>query len=404
MTENWRKHLVAASPSSSSPARRAPPAEHDDAAKHLVVSGLEGRAIGANGVYDIEADARENSRPVYTQRDAGGSGPARLVYDATPGEPPAWLVEVPNDPGKAYAYAEDAAHSPEKVRVRWHVWHCRVTEPIEHGTWHLSRQFEVVATSARTSSNSPSSRAAPRSSLTVPGALLQTRSGHEYHRGDQVEYNSVTHGDWVPAVVERIHADGSISVDRCDRVDPRRIRPAPSGVLGDSLAHERALRAQAERETTELRRTNTARDDELVRLQQQTLIRFVEMGFTEEAVRSALAACGDDRDRTIEYLLTQQATGAMRQRAPEPEAGPDPEQAAREQAARLHAVESDRAARQQAQREQVDRDRAAREQVVPDSEQPKHLDQQLRTAAKNGKIEEMRQLLDWGANPDSIDA
>ncbi len=427
MTEKWRTHLVAASPRSSSPARRAPPAEHDGAAKHLLVSGLEGRAVGANGVYVIEAGARENNRPVYTQRDAGRSGPARLVYDASSGESPAWLVEVPNDPGKAYAYAEDAARSPEKVRVRWHVWHCPVAEPVEHGTWHRSGLFEVVATSARTSSNSPSSRAAPPPCLIVPGVLLQTRSGHKYRRGDQVEYNSVAHDGWVPAVVETVHADGSISVDRCDRVDPRRIRPAPSGVIGDSLAHEQALRAKAEREVAELRRTITAGDEELVRLQQQTLIRFVEMGFTEEAVGSALAACGGDRDRTIEYLLMQQETGVMRQREPAPwpapEPAPDPEQAAREQEARLQ-VERDRAAREQAQRKQVDRDRvareqaareqavreqaergrAAREQVVPDSEQPKQLDHQLRTAAKNGKVEEMRQLLDWGADPDSIDA
>jgi hypothetical protein len=115
-------------------------------AQQLVVSGLEGRAISANGVYDIEVGTQCNNRPVYTQRVAGSaSQPSRLVYDAS-SDPPAWLVEVPNDPGKAYAFAEDDALSPEKVQARWQVWVCPVSDPVEHGRWHPSgRGFSLEA-------------------------------------------------------------------------------------------------------------------------------------------------------------------------------------------------------------------------------------------------------------------
>ena len=44
--------------------------------------------------------------------------------------------------------------------------------------------------------------------------------------GEPVEYLSKTHGRWVSAVVERVHSDGSISLDVKPRADPRWVRPS----------------------------------------------------------------------------------------------------------------------------------------------------------------------------------
>jgi hypothetical protein len=65
------------------------------------------------------------------------------LYDKTPGEIPAWMIELPDDPGKAYAYAEDRAKSPDKVVSSWYVWECEKTEPIEKGQWEKSSAFII---------------------------------------------------------------------------------------------------------------------------------------------------------------------------------------------------------------------------------------------------------------------
>ena len=42
--------------------------------------------------------------------------------------------------------------------------------------------------------------------------------------GEPVEYLSKTHGRWVSAFVERVHSDGSVSLDIKPRADPSRVR------------------------------------------------------------------------------------------------------------------------------------------------------------------------------------
>ena len=76
----------------------------------MLVSGLQCRAGVANGTYHLVPGEVQHRRPVYLQAGArGGRGASRLVYDKTPGEPSAWMVELPDDPGKAYAFCEDRA-------------------------------------------------------------------------------------------------------------------------------------------------------------------------------------------------------------------------------------------------------------------------------------------------------
>ena len=107
----------------------------------IEVVGLEGRAAVANGLYR-DTGYLQNGHPKYEQCtwvSVGASsqasqrvvaGPARLLYDA--GE---WIVEVPNDPGKAYAYVEDAAATPDAVLREWLVWYCDESTRIEDGVW-----------------------------------------------------------------------------------------------------------------------------------------------------------------------------------------------------------------------------------------------------------------------------
>ena len=115
------------------------------AAIKVVVSGLHGRAGVANGTYCLVPGEVQHRRPVYLQLGVrAGRGASRLVYDKTPGEPPAWMVELPDDPGKAYAYCEDRAQSPDATRELWHVWHCALTLPIERGEWRVEPSFRVV--------------------------------------------------------------------------------------------------------------------------------------------------------------------------------------------------------------------------------------------------------------------
>ena len=111
----------------------------------MLVSGLQGRAGVANGTYRLVPGEVQHRRPVYLQAGArGGRGASRLVYDKTPGEPSAWMVELPDDPGKAYAYCEDRAQSPNATRAVWQVWHCALTMPIQHGQWRAEPSFRIV--------------------------------------------------------------------------------------------------------------------------------------------------------------------------------------------------------------------------------------------------------------------
>jgi hypothetical protein len=47
--------------------------------------------------------------------------------------------------------------------------------------------------------------------------------------GAAVEYNSSTYGKWISATVERVHSDGTISMDVRARADPRRVRVLDNG-------------------------------------------------------------------------------------------------------------------------------------------------------------------------------
>merc|ERR1711969_530209 len=73
----------------------------------------------------------------------------------------------------------------------------------------------------------PEERLAP---APAPAPARRGRQG-QFHAGQRVEYNSVTFGTWEPAVVERIHSDGSVTWDIRERADPSRIRPAADGCV-----------------------------------------------------------------------------------------------------------------------------------------------------------------------------
>eukprot|EP01046_Picozoa_sp_COSAG06_P011722 COSAG06_NODE_673_length_13189_cov_211.299312_3_plen_763_part_00 len=116
----------------------------------MLVSGLTGRAKVANGTYRVVPGELQHRRPVYRQADVASSrGASRLVYDKTPGETPAWMVELPDDPGKAYAYCEDRVRTPDAAAEVWHVWECEITTPIEDGKWSPRPGFRVVAVPER---------------------------------------------------------------------------------------------------------------------------------------------------------------------------------------------------------------------------------------------------------------
>jgi hypothetical protein len=126
----------------------------------LEVAGLLGRASKANGHYRRHPAQQQCGRPVYVQVVPGsGPGPggsssrsisteaaARVVYDdgVRAEEQPAWIVEVPNDPGKAYAYAECDAPTPPDAVANWMVWFCPFTTSIEDGQdlWYPATDFE----------------------------------------------------------------------------------------------------------------------------------------------------------------------------------------------------------------------------------------------------------------------
>jgi hypothetical protein len=118
--------------------------------KAMLVSGLTGRAAIANGTYRVVPGELQHRRPVYRQADATSArGTSRLIYDKTPGVTPAWMVELPDAPGKAYATCEDRARTPDAAETVWHVWECEVTTPIEHGKWFPRSAFRVVAEEAQ---------------------------------------------------------------------------------------------------------------------------------------------------------------------------------------------------------------------------------------------------------------
>lgn len=160
-------------------------------AAEMRVSGLTGRAQVANGVYHVQAGREEHRRPVYVQTTgvAGSRGPSRLVYDKTPGEAPAWMVELPDDPGKAYAYCEDGAQTPDAVREVWQVWVCGLTTPVEHGQWRAQPGFQVVAVEQRrdvepTTATRVAPAAGPR-----PVPRAQAPASIEIRNHQYAEYN-----------------------------------------------------------------------------------------------------------------------------------------------------------------------------------------------------------------------
>ena len=137
----------------------------------MEVAGLMGRAAAANGHYRLLPGEQQHGRPVYVQQDPGSSrGPSRLVYDRTPGEPAAWMVELPMDPGKAYAYVEGSAQSPAEQRGVWQVWECALTAPIADGKWFPRPAFCVTALeeTRRRAGGATSERGVPPASTRAP--------------------------------------------------------------------------------------------------------------------------------------------------------------------------------------------------------------------------------------------
>ena len=98
----------------------------------IQVFGLKGRAISSNGIYLITSTIL-HGRPVYEKHPAGTPCP-RILYDRRSGSP-AWMVEVPGEPGKAYAYCESRAKSPAKLSGPWHLWACRESSRCRDGVW-----------------------------------------------------------------------------------------------------------------------------------------------------------------------------------------------------------------------------------------------------------------------------
>ena len=49
-----------------------------------------------------------------------------------------------DDPGKAYAYVEGNAPTPDVATSVWHVWECALTSPIERGKCFPRPAFKVV--------------------------------------------------------------------------------------------------------------------------------------------------------------------------------------------------------------------------------------------------------------------
>ena len=45
-----------------------------------------------------------------------------------------------------------------------------------------------------------------------------------YAPGQHVEYNSLSYGRWVEAIVDYVHSDGTVDLDVRERADPRYIR------------------------------------------------------------------------------------------------------------------------------------------------------------------------------------
>lgn len=104
------------------------------------------------------------------------------------------MVELPDDPGKAYAYCEDAAPTPDAVGGVWQVWECALTAPIEHGKWHAEPGFRVVAVEQRPDPEPPpATRAAapvlglrPTSSVQAPASIEVRNHWHAEYNG---QYN-----------------------------------------------------------------------------------------------------------------------------------------------------------------------------------------------------------------------
>jgi hypothetical protein len=173
----------------------------------MEVSGLDGRAAEANGVYELARarPLRQNGRPVWVQIDATSRrGPARLCYDDTGGESPAWIVEVPSDRGKAYAYVEEPASSPDAVVRQWNVWQCDTTAPIEAGRWsvaHTGSRFRIRSTRTSPPRQRPSSRSQETSQMFSYG--VQNNSTlhtipivHTHRRGPSAHTSGVSR--WQP--------------------------------------------------------------------------------------------------------------------------------------------------------------------------------------------------------------
>ncbi len=81
--------------------------------------------------------------------------------------------------------------------------------------------------SSRSSSRSSHSHRSENSRSRSPsrgGRRRRSPTNDEYYKGQHVMYDSKRHGQWVPAVVERVHSDGFIRLDIKRAADPRHIR------------------------------------------------------------------------------------------------------------------------------------------------------------------------------------
>jgi hypothetical protein len=119
----------------------------------LEVCGLQGRAAVANGRYRELGAPGRGQGACYEQFSWGpagahADGPSYILYDGGNADAgPAWIVQVPGDPGKAYAYSEEEDAEQVWDAGGWQVWFCPYRTPIDQGVhlWYPATDFDEFA-------------------------------------------------------------------------------------------------------------------------------------------------------------------------------------------------------------------------------------------------------------------
>ena len=153
----------------------------------IEVVGLVGRAAVANGIYS-DTGQLVNGRPKYQQTTwlSTGTwqhrinGPCQLVYDEGAGGVGIWIVTAPNDPGRAFAWIEDDAATPDAVQGGWLVWYCDEDTRIEDGVWlELGKVYWPTPFRVARAEAGPDERAEHESAPVDMDVSPRSRTEHE---------------------------------------------------------------------------------------------------------------------------------------------------------------------------------------------------------------------------------